>query len=74
MASNDDRCALFDRAWAIGAQIVIRDRVSALTYLADTKPTLREFQNSRGKLMSDRINLVRLGVLRLHEVGHLREP
>ncbi|MBB3659810.1 hypothetical protein FHX15_005078 [Rhizobium sp. BK650] len=62
---------LYDRIWSLGAQAVRDNRISELTYVTLTTPSLEEYQNSRGARMSDLIRVVQLGILQLRGSGEL---
>ena len=73
MSNKEADRRLFDRIWALGAKAVKDNRVSELTYVTLSTPSLEEYQNSRGARMSDLIKVVQLGILHLHEQGELHE-
>lgn len=73
MSQQDLDRILFDRIWALGAKAVKDDRVSALAYAIATKPTLEEYQQSRGSLQVDLIKVIQLGILKLRDRGELQE-
>lgn len=65
MGTYNQRNTLFEPVWAEVVRAAIADRISALTYLTNATPTLREYLISCGKTMCDMINVVRLGITRL---------
>lgn len=73
MSRQDLDRILFDRIWALGAKAVEDDRVSALAYATATKPTLEQYQESRGSLQVDLIKVVQLGILKLRDRGELQK-
>ncbi|MBW9054912.1 hypothetical protein [Rhizobium mesosinicum] len=64
---------LFNRVWALGAKAVKDNRISELTYVTLSTPTLEEYQNSHGKRMADLIKVVQLGISELRDSGELSE-
>ena len=73
MSNKEADRRLFDRIWALGAEAVRDKRVTALTYVTLSTPSLEEYQNSRGARMSDLIKVVQLGILHLREKGECNQ-
>ncbi|MBB3446768.1 hypothetical protein [Rhizobium sp. BK379] len=71
MQIKDSDRILFNRVWALGAKAVKDNRVTALTYVILSTPTLEEYQNSHGQRMTDLIKVVQLGISQLRERGEL---
>jgi len=71
MQIKDSDRILFNRVWALGAKAVKDNRVTALTYVILSAPTLEEYQNSHGQRMTDLIKVVQLGISQLRERGEL---
>lgn len=65
MPINDSDRALFNRVWALGAKAVKENRISALNDVALDTPTIEQYQDGFGQRMTDMINVVQLGILRL---------
>lgn len=73
MSNTESDRVLFARIWALGAKAVKDNRISGLTDVTLSTPTLDEYQNSRGERMADLIKVVQLGILQLRDSGELIE-